>query len=278
MANTQSLILQRPNKSFQHLPIHIETHPLPSKPIRRNLFQWHWHDYYELEIFLSGCGIERMNNQTLQVKRGSMTLITPIGCHEVELDDDAIVCNIQFTGTGMSDSLLRRLQGIGGSLYIELEGQAFDNVLSVLHIMKQDYDHSLQDELQLMLEWLLLLLLRETEKQDGTPVYDEKMIEIINYIHHNFMDKVSVESLAKRFGYSATYMGTLFKNKIGMSIGTYLNNIRMNYAYSLLIGTDKTIDEISEQSGFCDRTYFSALFKKKYNQSPTECRLKHSKG
>ncbi len=276
MSGNQKMFFQRANNSFSKKAIHIELHPAPNQTKYIYLFPWHWHDYYELEIFLSGNGVERLNDRTLSLQRGSIVLLTPNGCHELEIDDTANIFNIQFSGIGISESILKRLHGLTGCNY-RLSDAEFNDVLAILEIMQKDYENDRQAELQLMLEWLLLVLLRETEKQSDAPDYDEKIIEIINYIHHHFMEKISVGIIAKKFGYSATYMGAMFKNKIGVSISTYLKNIRLNYAYSMLIGTDMTIEQISEQAGFCDRTYFSAQFKEKYKLSPAECRLAHNK-
>ncbi len=276
MQSNQKMYFQKSSKSFAQKRIHIEIHPRTEKS-RRKMFQWHWHDYYELEIFLKGTGIERMNNRSISMQRGSIALVTPIGCHELELDDKSNILNIQFSGVGMSQALLKRLQGMDGCIY-QSEENEFQDVLAILNLMQKEYDQNHADELQHLLEWLLLFLLRSTEKQINLSGYDENIIEIINYIHHHFMEKLSVSQISKRFGYNTTYMGAMFKSRIGMSINTYLKNIRMNYAYSLLIGSNMTIEQISEQAGFCDRTYFSTQFKKKYKKTPAECRAEHNRG
>ena len=53
----------------------------------------------------------------------------------------------------------------------------------------------------------------------------------------------------------------------------YQNDIRLKNSCELLHSTNLTITEIAQSCGFNDPLYFSRIFKKKYNTSPTQFRL-----
>ena len=63
-----------------------------------------------------------------------------------------------------------------------------------------------------------------------------------------------------------------FKRYLDTTPIRYLIRTRMDFAAELLKRTDDPIKEISEQCGFSDQLYFSAVFKKYFNCSPRDYR------
>lgn len=268
---------QRRNVAFKKGTICVEIHPYPYQNIR--LYPWHWHDYYELNIFWEGECRERANNQTHNMKKGSLSLVTPIGCHEMEIDENTLIYNIQFFDTDLPQYLKDDLGKIPGYCYAHLDPQQFEEFSSVLNILQSEYEKNdpvYYKSMQCLLEWLLIKLLQNQKTDINKPINDERLISMVNYIHHNFKEKLSLKNLAKRFGYSSVYLGSLFKEKMGTSVNTYIRDTRLNFAYSLLIDSNLTIENISEQAGFCDATYFCTNFKQKYNMTPSQCREQNS--
>ena len=56
----------------------------------------------------------------------------------------------------------------------------------------------------------------------------------------------------------------------------YLNNIRLDYACSLLLGTDQTITEAFENAGFGSQRTFNRIFRERYHMSPRDYRNSYS--
>ena len=90
-------------------------------------------------------------------------------------------------------------------------------------------------------------------------------------------DRITVEDTAKKFGFTCNYFGKKFYKRLGVSFNDYINNMRLNYAYSLIVDNEKTIEEIAATCGFSSRTYFSTMFRKKFGITPIECQKKHQK-
>lgn len=78
--------------------------------------------------------------------------------------------------------------------------------------------------------------------------------------------------LASHFNYTRTYFETIFKKFTGMTPIGYLTKIRMEKACSLLRNSQLSVGRISNSVGYQDSFYFSKLFKRYYNQSPTQYR------
>ena len=97
-------------------------------------------------------------------------------------------------------------------------------------------------------------------------------IDIIYYLQNNYNTKISIDSLVKEFNTNRTTLHKDFKKHTGLSINQYLVQIRMNMAAKLLRDTSLTLSEICERIGFSDTIYFSKVFKKALNQTPSEYR------
>ncbi len=98
----------------------------------------------------------------------------------------------------------------------------------------------------------------------------------IDYINLNYNKKISVESIAKYVDKSCNYFSSNFKKSIGMSFTDYLNLVRITMAKSMLKNTTLMTYEISDHVGFNDYKYFSAVFKKFENCTPSVYRTRNS--
>lgn len=67
-------------------------------------------------------------------------------------------------------------------------------------------------------------------------------------------------------------LSKMFKQQMGINFVRYLTRKRMQYASELLLGTNKKVNEISEDVGYADHAYFRGLFKKEFGYSPSEFR------
>lgn len=72
--------------------------------------------------------------------------------------------------------------------------------------------------------------------------------------------------------YSASYFSKMFHELTGSSFTQYLKDYRLEIAADKLITTDKTITEISQETGFCNLPYFSRSFQHKFGVTPNEYR------
>ena len=67
-----------------------------------------------------------------------------------------------------------------------------------------------------------------------------------------------------------------FKNTMGVSFVTYLNDFRLNIAARLLSTSDENILSIAENCGFFNLSYFNRSFKKKFGVTPGEYRSRYT--
>jgi len=67
-----------------------------------------------------------------------------------------------------------------------------------------------------------------------------------------------------------------FHAAVGKTPVAYCNAVRIRKAQSLLIGTDLTVEEISERLGFCSPAYFRRVFRELTGQLPKALRRRET--
>ncbi|WP_026755537.1 helix-turn-helix domain-containing protein [Sediminibacter sp. Hel_I_10] len=78
----------------------------------------------------------------------------------------------------------------------------------------------------------------------------------------------SVNYLCREYGVSATKLQEGFKVLAGMTATNYIRKQRIELAERLIKAGDLNISEIVYSIGFTSRSYFSKIFKKRYNCTP----------
>lgn len=101
---------------------------------------------------------------------------------------------------------------------------------------------------------------------------EDRMRQVLDYIHENYKEDLNAKSLSEILFLSPSYLSHEFKKTTGQSIGKYLEEVRLNQAERLLVKTDLKIAEIGWMVGYEDQNYFTKVFRKKYEKTPSEYR------
>lgn len=102
--------------------------------------------------------------------------------------------------------------------------------------------------------------------------------ECMNIINENYMDEnLCVEEIARRLSFSANYLGRKFKQLTGSSIATVITEKRLDAAASEIISTNDKIQDIIKRVGITNSSHFTALFRKRFGESPINYRHTHKK-
>lgn len=89
----------------------------------------------------------------------------------------------------------------------------------------------------------------------------------------NIHSDVSIDTIAKSYGITASHFIRYFKSIYGTTPNEYRQNYRISQAMNLIKMTDLSIQEIADQCGFGDPLYFSRVFKKRVGISPLKYRM-----
>ena len=100
--------------------------------------------------------------------------------------------------------------------------------------------------------------------------YKNDVAKTITYIEENYMHRLTLASISANVNLSSSYLCRVFKSEVGISITSYLNNLRIRKAATLIKEQALSLKEISAMVGIDDQLYFSRLFKKCMGISPSE--------
>ena len=101
---------------------------------------------------------------------------------------------------------------------------------------------------------------------------------IENMMSLNFQYNLKIEDFAKLCGRSLSAFKRDFKNNFKTTPSRWLITKRLEYAKTLLLGSDLSINEICYESGFKNNSHFIHAFKNRYNLPPNQFKtsiLKH---
>ncbi|MBP6862708.1 MAG: helix-turn-helix transcriptional regulator [Neisseriaceae bacterium] len=97
--------------------------------------------------------------------------------------------------------------------------------------------------------------------------------EVLFMLHQDPLMKWTLNDLAKHVGTNECYLKQEFKNKMGISIGRYMRNLRMQEALELIINHQLSTKEAAYKVGYTDVGYFARIFKQKYGYTPSDIAL-----
>jgi two-component system response regulator YesN len=115
---------------------------------------------------------------------------------------------------------------------------------------------------------------------DGLEKYlveNGKYSKLINDIRDFCVNKLSDpclggQSISDRFELTSTYINTLFKQELGITVKQYVSKLRMEKAKDFLRNSYHTVDEIAALCGYSTGNYFTKAFKEMTNMTPTAYR------
>ncbi len=100
--------------------------------------------------------------------------------------------------------------------------------------------------------------------------------QAVRYIHTNYSEKITLESVAATVYLSPTYFSRMFKDEMHTSFTTYINEVRVEQSKKLLRKGDSKLSDVANLVGFEDQSYFTKVFKKITGQSPLQYRKGHT--
>lgn len=100
----------------------------------------------------------------------------------------------------------------------------------------------------------------------------EKLEQVKSYIHENIGKKLSVQTLADRFGLSPSQLRRSYKQVYEQHLTTYIRDERLSQAKVLLHQTEMSVHEIAWEVGYESAAGFTRIFTMQFGQSPSDYR------
>lgn len=163
--------------------------------------------------------------------------------------------------------LLEKLQQIS----IQHYSPFFSNRLSPLQL-NEDYFGLLLSQQELIQNISAIFEERQFTKEDFSNDSGNLVIKVKQYIVSHYSEEIVVKELAKLFNINYSYLSSVFKKEEGQTIVSYIKQLRMKKAQTLLTETTNSINTIAEIVGYPDVQYFYKVFKQFTGQTPLSYR------
>lgn len=119
-----------------------------------------------------------------------------------------------------------------------------------------------------------IFVYEERNPSEKAPSGATNLKKILLYLNENYTKDMNLKTIAETFHLNALYLGRILKLETGCTFTDYINSLRLKKAQELLLHTDLSAKQISEQTGYRNDKYFNTLFKKYTDMTPGEYRKK----
>lgn len=248
---------------------------------------YHCHeDFLELSFIISGSVDYVIEGNNYTLKKGQVLISNPGVYHQEFLtaDTNCQELHIGLTNSNLFNCCNKNYMDIGDSHILNMIKYK-DDILKICNEIldeQRNYKKTSPFMLKSLIMKLLILLHREINEELPNLNSNEvsfksrekkSLVEAITkYFNNNYKDDISLYTLSKNMYLSPVYISKIFKEVMGDSPINYLIRIRLAKAKELLENSKLTIKEISEEVGYNDPYYFSKLYKKYYDVSPSKDR------
>lgn len=240
-----------------------------------------------LFYMLEGNAEFEYDNRNIKLKEADILVINRGTEYRMHGSDGLMIASLELTG--------RTFETVcdGVNVFVECSSSENDNeyygkVRSLLKqmILDQLYANEQKKYSYLIFEYYSLyyklletmvayFLNGDSEKTPKGTDWDknkERRRTIEKYINIHYMEQISLEDIAQEMYLSTGYFSRFFTHCFGMTFSQYLKEIRLKYAMSDLLYTDKPVTQIAMDNGFSGSSFFNRAFRDKFGKNPTEVR------
>lgn len=277
------------HETITHFDYNIPYNTYPCTiPLDFDSVPLHWHEYTEFIYIKKGNGIIIIDGNEQVVSAGDIALILPGNVHGIfQYENDSMEYeNIMFDGKMFSSGL--------DEFYDTFLLPFFENTVEIPHIFKKGvvgyesvkkyldandnisahregaWGLAIKGNMYLLLFSLVTLYENQIDTSANKKI--DKLKPVIKHVELHYSEPTTVNEMAKLAGFSESHFMRFFKEVFGVSFITYLNDYRLSMAARLLLSTEESVLEISQQVGYENLSHFNRQFKRKYTKTPREYR------
>ncbi len=234
---------------------------------KNDLFFW----VVDGECFLT------VDSQNFLVKPGQLAYL-PKGKKRVYTHTSSrfVMYEMAFSATNGKENLMDILGLTEQNFVVDIPDREEMNRLFSASMRKEMYKDPLYD-----IGWCtnLMSIIRIYTAQRRKQNDNDSLLlrPVIEYMNENVNKSVTTAELAALVYMQPTYFIKRFKHNYGLPPINYFNRMKMYKAMGILAGSDLPIEDVASMLGFSDASYFSRLFKKHCNVTPSEYRSEFRK-
>jgi len=246
-------------------------------------------NFFELIYIVDGTGVQFINKNKFNYRKGNLFLLTPQDTHSFEINTVTKFFFLRFNeyyvqnNATKDKALIQRMEYIlqnashrpGCILKNKVDKPLIANLIESIiqeQTNQQIYCDTIITQIvntiiTIVARNIALKLPKNIKENTG-----ETVLEILHYIQENIFDpkKLRAENLGLHFGISLSYLGRYFKKQTGDTLQQYISMYKIRLIEMRLLHSDMRINEIVNELNFADESHLNKIFKKYKGLSPTE--------
>jgi AraC-like DNA-binding protein len=246
-------------------------------------------NFFELIYIVDGTGVQFINKNKFNYRKGNLFLLTPQDTHSFEINTVTKFFFLRFNeyyvqnNATKDKALVQRMEYIlqnashrpGCILKNKVDKPLIANLIESIiqeQTNQQIYCDTIITQIvntiiTIVARNIALKLPKNIKENTG-----ETVLEILHYIQENIFDpkKLRAENLGLHFGISLSYLGRYFKKQTGDTLQQYISMYKIRLIEMRLLHSDMRINEIVNELNFADESHLNKIFKKYKGLSPTE--------
>jgi AraC-like DNA-binding protein len=236
------------------------------------VFKGEKHDFWELTYVDKGSMYTNISGKEYLLKQGELIFYGENQFHTQWADKNTSVCFITISfNMDFEDS--KQLTDKIFTIDNELK-----KLLKKILKEKENHNHYSSDLILCYLKELIIKLVRCEKFEDALNNLNTDIQEniensivknTIEFIHNNIHTKITIPEIAQSIPISPSYLSTIFKKHMKVTLVDYINTYRLEKSKDLIRTTNFNITEISNLLGYKTVHYFSRQFKATFDISPS---------
>ena len=221
----------------------------------------HWHTSIEIFAVMEGSLTFYLNEEEHPLKAGELMIINSNEVHSINSPEENHTAVLQIPLKQFEDYFTahRFIRFAGSIPQMDTELSNLVQEMYRLYIKRgSGYEFKIRsfyyDVLYLLVNHYRLDEAGEQEVRHSRRL--DALARITSYMREHYQEELKLTEIANMFA--------------NVNFKTYLQDIRMTYAYRELLNTDKTISQIALDNGFSSSRAFTREFQRRYGILPSE--------
>jgi AraC-like DNA-binding protein len=257
----------------------------------KQLLYLHWHEETELLYIRKGAALVQIDENESVLRAGEAAFIpsgaihTGMVANSKEFWFNAVVFNINFLTSGVSDVIQLqyidriKMRSLQLPLFIGKKSEWGRRIINEL-VFLFETSREKSPGYELGIKGSLFKIFSDlVSRGEDAPVSSHRTKQdldrlklVIQYIHANYAQRLSLDDLAALSNLSKYYFCRFFKSCIGKSPIDYLHFYRLLKAEELLKESNLKVVDIAFDVGFNDLSHFTRVFHMQTGVTPSQFR------
>lgn len=255
---------------------HLKAHSFIEKP--------HRHNFYLLVLFTNGSGTHEIDFTKYNIKPGSLFVLQPGQIHHWQLSADIEgyiffysqeVYNLYFAHKKIEDYPF--YQSVMNQPEIVFEMEELTTILPYFNLMiaeSQTNTPRKEDKLLNLLDCIHIEISRKylSTVNHRTHSYNYKIHQLEQLLEQYYKTEKAPSFYAGKMNITLKHLNRICKDILNQTVTELITNRVILEAKRLLTNASKTVNQVADNLGFENYSYFTRLFKKQTGMTPSEFR------